>query len=196
MTVMAAFVLVLLGAAPDFVLVEAVDGIRVESRAVTDSAYGELRLTTTSPASVAALCDTAFGDGTIPPGDPNVRERRVLALIGPDERVTYERVTAAIVTDRDYALRVRRERLGASCVVRFELAPERVPPPTRAAVRLTRLSGSWRFVATTWGVTEVTYVTHSEPGGDIPAFLAEGPRRRTELEVVRRTLERARARHR
>lgn len=194
MMVAASFVLVLIGAAPGFVLVEEVDGLRVEARSVADSAFAELRLTTTSSASVEALCDTAFGDGTIPPGDPNLRERQVLATIGRDERITYERVTAPVVSDRDYALRMRRERLGASCVVRFELAPDHAPPPTRAFVRLTRLSGRWRFVATERGVTEITYMTHSEPGGDIPAWLAEGPRRRTEVDVVRRTVERARAR--
>lgn len=173
-----------------FDFVEEVGGIRVESREVKDSSFTELRLSTTSPKSVEALCAAAFGDGSIPPGDPYLRERRVLSTAS-DERVTYDRVAPPVISERDYALRVRRVRDGAACVVRFELANEVAPPPVRGRVRLSRLAGTWRFVRAANGQTEVTYTAHSEPGGDVSAFIAEGPRRRTEIDVVRRTLARA-----
>jgi hypothetical protein len=174
-----------------FTFVEEAGGIRVEAREVSGSSFVELRLRTTSAVSVDVLCDEAFGDGSIPPGDPYLRERRVLQVVSRDERVTYDRVTAPLVSDRDYALRTRRERASGTCTVRFELAPEAAPPPVRGMVRLPRLRGAWSFARGASGLTEVTYTAHSEPGGDITALLAEGPRRRTEVDVVRRLLLRA-----
>lgn len=178
------------GGLKPFDFVEDVGGIRVESREVKDSSFSELRLSTVSPKSVEALCAAAFGDGSIPPGDPYLRERRVLSAAS-DERVTYDRVTPPLISERDFAMRVRRLREGTSCFVRFELANEVAPPPVRGRVRLSRLVGMWRFVRAANGQTEVTYTAHSEPGGDVSAFIAEGPRLRTELDVVRRTLARA-----
>lgn len=185
--------LVVLAAAPavgPFAFVEEVHGIRVEAREVKDSSFSELRLSTTSNKSVEALCDAAFGDGSIPPGDPYLRERKVLSTTR-DERVTYDRVSPPLISERDYAVRVRRVHDGSACVVRFELANEAAPPPVRGRVRLSRLAGTWRFVRAASGVTQVTYTAHSEPGGDVSAFIAEGPRRATEIDVVRRTLARA-----
>lgn len=186
---MTLLVLLLLTAAPDFQLVEETGGVRVESRPVSGSKFVELRFTATSPASVEALCDAAYGDGKLPADERNVRQRKVLSE-GPDERVTYDVVSAPIVSDRDYVLRWTRSKSPQRCVVRFGITESRDAPPVDKMVRLTVLTGSWTFESVE-GKTRVTYVSHSEPGGGIPPFLVEGTRRSTELDAVRRTLARA-----
>ncbi|MFT3706250.1 MAG: hypothetical protein QM817_01160 [Archangium sp.] len=181
--------LVLAGGA-DFERVEEVDGILVESRKRAGSDFVELRFTATASSSVEALCNAAFGDGTIPPDEKTVKSRRIVSQ-STDERVTYEQVSAPIVSDRDYALRWTRTKKGDRCVVRFEVteAPVAVTPKF---VRLTTIAGEWTFApAAEPGKTRVQYWSHSEPGGGIPPFIVEGPRRATELDVVKRTIARA-----
>jgi hypothetical protein len=56
---------------------------------------------------------------------------------------------------------------------------------------LPRLTITWRFEKLANGKTTVVYTAHSEPGGSVTAFISEGPRRKTEVDVVRRTVKRA-----
>lgn len=186
---MSVLVLLLLTAAPDFQLIEETGGIRVESRPISGSKFVELRFTATSRASVEALCDAAYGDGKLPPDERTVRQRKVLSE-GPDERVTYDVVSAPIVSDRDYVLRWTRSKSAQRCVVRFGIIESSDAPPVDKMVRLSVLSGQWLFESVD-GQTRVQYVSHSEPGGGLPPFLVEGTRRSTELDAVRRTLARA-----
>ncbi len=74
--------------------------------------------------------------------------------------------------------------------MKFEVANELAPPPAGGWVRLQRLRGEWRFARDGDDVT-VEYVSYSEPGGTVPAFVSEGPRRRSEVDVVKRLLARA-----
>lgn len=185
------FAAVVAAAPGDFEFVENVDGIRVESRPFAGSSFVELRLSTTASVPVAKLCDAAYGDGKIPRDEHTVRTRRVLSE-GRDERVTYEQVNAPVVSDRDFALKWTRKQSGDRCVVRFAITDAAVPIDPRV-VRLTVISGEWTFAAAPDGKTAVQYVSHSEPGGGLPPFIVEGPRRRTELDVVRRTIARAAA---
>lgn len=190
---MLTFALMVLAAPPDapFKFVEDVGGIRVEARPHEGSDFSELRLSTTTTATVDALCQAAFGDGSIPAGDPYVRERRVLREVSRDERIMYDRVVPPLISERDYAVRVKRERNTTNCVVRFDLANEAAPPPVADRVRLPRLTITWRFEKNAEGKTTVVYTAHSEPGGSVTAFISEGPRRKTEVDVVRRTVLRA-----
>ncbi|MFT3712143.1 MAG: hypothetical protein QM817_31250 [Archangium sp.] len=191
---MISLVLVVLAAPPEdapFKFVEEVGDIRVEARPREGSDFSELRLSTVTNVTVDALCTAAFGDGSIPPGDPYVRERRVLREVSRDERIMYDRVVPPLVSERDYAVRVKRERGQTNCVVKFDLANEAAPPPVADRVRLPRLTITWRFEKNAEGKTTVVYTAHSEPGGSVTAFISEGPRRKTEIDVVRRTLKRA-----
>lgn len=167
----------------EFQRVGVIEGVTVESRRRSGSSFVELRLRTTSPTSVGSLCDAAFGDGSIPKDDPWVRERKVLVSKG-DERLTYERIRAPLVADRDYVMRLRRMREASRCVVQFSVVPD-IAPLTDGVVRLTVLKGEWRFEAA-GGQTMIEYTSHSEPGGGLAPFIVEGPRQSTEIEVVKR----------
>lgn len=183
-------VLTMVLTAGGFSLVENVDGVKVEERAVDGSSFKELRFTATSPAPVQALCDAVYGDGSLSKEEAKTVKRKVLRE-SAGERVTYDQRTAPIVSQRDYAVRWRKvAQKDGSCAVLFETANELAPPLPDGWVRVAKIKGSWRFVRN-GEQTEIEYVSYSEPGGDVPAFVSEGPRRNLELDVVKKLLKTA-----
>lgn len=182
-------VLTMVLAAGGFSLVENVDGVKVEERPVDGSSFKELRFTAHSKASVESLCNAAYGDGTVPKADASQVKRKILKE-GPNERVTYDQRTAPIVSQRDYAVHWRKVMQGDSCTVFFETANELAPPLPDGWVRVAKIKGAWKFVRN-GEQTDIEYVSYSEPGGDVPAFLSEGPRRNLELGVMKRLLKTA-----
>src|ERR1700678_3741635 len=85
----------------EYTRVDEADGIVVEQRPVAGSKFVELRLTASTARTPEALCVAAFGDGKLDSGDPEVKSRQVLEE-EPDLRVTYDQVSAPVVSDRDY----------------------------------------------------------------------------------------------
>ena len=166
------------------------DGILLESRPFPDSAYVELRLTTTSSHTVGSLCDAAFGSGRFDPQEPDLKSRVILQE-SADERVTYDQIAPPLVANRDYAVRARRERApDGSCAMRFSLANQLAPPVPEGWVRLTKVSGAWTFAPLPDGRTRVTYLIHSDPAGSIPPFLVEGTRRALAMKWLQLILSR------
>jgi hypothetical protein len=183
-----ALVLPLLATADaEYTRVDEVDGIVVEQRPVAGSKFVELRLTATTAKIPEALCVAAFGDGKLDPGDPEVKSRQVLEE-GPDLRVTYDQVSAPVVSDRDYAVRARRTHLpNGACEVTFEIANDRAPPLKPGWIRIEKISGLWRFEPV-GGHTQITYVLHTDPGGSLPSFVVEGSRRKAAVRKMKAIL--------
>ncbi len=172
---------------------DTVDGITIESRPVDGSSFVELRFTTTAAASPERLCAAAFGTGRLDPEETDVKSRKVISE-SEDERVTYDQVSAAVVSDRDYAVRARRERLeGGACRVRFEAVNELAPPLPHGFVRITKLKATWLFEPLEGGQSRITYVIFSDPAGSVPAFLVEGTRREVGVRWVKMISRRAAA---
>ncbi|MGV3625031.1 MAG: hypothetical protein ACO1OB_29695 [Archangium sp.] len=182
-------VLTMVLAAGGFSVVENVDGVKVEERAVEGSNFKELRFTAHSSASVETLCQAAYGDGSVPRADASQVKRKVLKE-SANERVTYDQRKAPIVSQRDYAVRWKKVTSGESCTVFFETANELAPPLPEGWVRVAKIKGSWKFTKN-GDQTDIEYVSYSEPGGDIPAFVSEGPRRTLELGVMKTLLKTA-----
>ena len=177
--------LLLLHAPADFTRVEETDGVLVEARPVAGSKLVELRLTTTTKKSPESLCSAAFGDGKYDPEVPDLKLRQVLSE-SADERVTYEQVSPPMVAARDYATRAKRIRSDdGACRVTFEAANEVAPPKPEGWVRMSKLHGEWRFERADQGLTRVTYLVFSDPGGTIPTFMIEGGRRKFALRWVK-----------
>ncbi len=180
----------LLGAEPQFSKVKEVDGILLESREVARSDMAEYRLTGTSPSPVKALCDAAFGNGKLTKNDAYVESRAVLKE-SEDERITYDKVSAPLISRRDYALRMTRIREeNGNCRVVFTTANELAPPKCDGCVRIEKLRGEWKFEAAD-AKTKITYLIHTDPGGSTPAFLIEGSRKDSSIELFKRVVKRA-----
>lgn len=177
-------------AAGGFSVVQNVDGVKVEERPVDGSNFKELRFTATSSRPAQQLCDAVFGDGSLSKEEAKTVKRKVLKE-SANERVTYDQRQAPIVSQRDYAVRWKKvAKSDGSCAVLFETANELAPPLADGWVRVAKIRGSWTFVPR-GEKTEIEYVSYSEPGGDIPAFMSEGPRRNLELDVVKTLLKTA-----
>lgn len=177
--------LVLLSADADYSKVDEVDGVVIEARKVPASSFVELRLTTTTDKTPTSLCDAVFGDGKFDPEEPDLKSRTILEE-SADERVTYDQISPAMVSNRDYAVRARRARGDdGSCTMTFAAANDKAPPLPRGWVRITKVGGSWTFTPQPDGKTKLVYVIHSDPAGSIPAFLVEGTRRKIAVNWVK-----------
>ncbi len=167
------------------------DGVTLSSRPVEGSKFVELKVTSTTTKSVSGLCDAAFGEGTFDPEEPDLTSRQVL-FQAADERVTHDQISPPLVSKRDYVVRARRNRQAdGSCTMTFESTTDLAPPVPEGWVRITKLKGFWRFEPAGEGKTRVTYVVHSDPGGSIPPFLAEGSRRTMAMKWLKMIVGRA-----
>lgn len=182
--------LLLLSADGDYKPVDEVDGITVESRPVASSSFVELRLTTTTDKTPASLCDAVFGDGKFDPEEPDLKSRTIIEE-SADERVTYDQISPAVVANRDYAVRAKRERhADGSCSMTFAAANDKAPPLPSGWVRITKVHGSWTFTPQPDGKTKIVYVIHSDPAGSIPAFFVEGTRRKIAVRWMKLIISR------
>lgn len=168
--------------------VSSTDGLALEQRPVADSGAREFRITTTTPTPVPQLCDAVFEMGTRGKDVPGLKERREISTI-PDERVVYDQFESALVSNRDYAITVRRS-LGADgvCRIRYWVTNEKAPRLPDGYVRITRLWGGWTFTPFE-GKTQLVYTQFSDPAGRIPAFVANGAQRDVAVQTVKIALE-------
>ena len=168
------------------------DGLLLERRAVATSSCPEYRITTRTPVPVAALCEQVFEWGTRGTDVPGLKARKELSA-APDERVVYDQFDAPVVSNRDYAITVKRVRAADGvCRIRFWATNEKAPPKLDGWVRLDQLWGGWTFTPRD-GHTELVYTQFSEPGGNIPASLANGSQRDRAVQSVLTAIEKGKA---
>ena len=103
----------------------------------------------------------------------------------------YQRIRAPVVSERDYTVLMHRDGdgQGGEARITFRLANEDGPPPARGVVRLSTLRGLWSVTPAADGGCDVVYSIHSEPGGNIPAFLVRGPYVDSARELVQDVLD-------
>jgi hypothetical protein len=169
-----------------------VDGMTVESRKVAGSAFEEVRVTAASAVSTDKICGAVWGDGNMKVKEPGFKLRQVLRETA-DERWTYEQIAVPVVSDRDYTMHAKRLREPDSglCQVFFETQNDLGPPPQPGFVRIPRIAGSWTVEPGEHGGTLISYVVFSEPGGNIPAWLARGGQRKSVVSFMKTILKRA-----
>jgi hypothetical protein len=114
--------------------------------------------------------------GEFPRFMPYVLEALVLPASG-EGRLVYQRISAPLVEDRDYTLRIRSETQRAkdgavAFVQRWTTANELGPAEKRGVVRVRVAEGSWLLEPAGNGRTMATYTSFSDPGGKLPAFVA------------------------
>jgi hypothetical protein len=167
------------------------DGLRIEGREVAGSAMPEIRVSARSRWPAARIAAAIWAER---PGTKLHRRyprTRVVLREDASERVVYQRVSAPVVSERDYTVRMHREGDGQSgpFQVRFWLANEAGPAPVRGVVRLSTLRGAWTVTPSPGGGCDVVYTIHSEPGGSLPAFLVRRPYIDSARELVMDVLE-------
>jgi hypothetical protein len=134
------------------------------------------------------LCEAIFEWGTRGSDSPGMVSSKVL-VDGENERIVYAHISQPVVADRDYVLRVRRERLSpTSCRIRFRTTTEAAPPRPDGFVRMEKLWGQWTFDARAAGGADVAYTLFSDPAGSVPSFLVHGGLKSSAKESVTRGL--------
>ena len=105
---------------------------------------------------------------------PYTAECRVLKRES-DSVLTYQRITAPFVSDRDYILRVRTSSKvvegGTSYLSRWETENANGPPEKRGVVRVNLCEGSWLLEPAGPRTTRATYTIYTDSGSAIPAFI-------------------------
>jgi len=92
-----------------------------------------------------------------------------------DSVLTYQRISAPLVSDRDYTLRVRTTTKtaegGTSYLSRWETENALGPAPQRGVVRVNLCEGSWLLEPLGPNNTRATYTILTDSGGILPAFI-------------------------
>jgi hypothetical protein len=107
---------------------------------------------------------------------PYTVECRVLKREG-DSVLTYQRISAPLVSDRDYILRIRTTSRtvegGTSYRTRWETENGVGPPEKPGVVRVKLCKGGWVLEPAGPNVTRATYSVYTDSGGVIPAFIKD-----------------------
>ncbi len=162
------------------------DGMVVSSREAPGSSIREVRIVADVDAPARAVRNVVADHERAPETIPRVAEARVVAREGNVAWV-YQRLDVPVIRDRDYTTRVIEEPLEDSggYRIRFEASTDRGPPPREGVVRVERVRGAWEFLPVGGGRTRVTYTVAVDPGGIIPAFVANIAARTAVPDVIR-----------
>jgi hypothetical protein len=105
---------------------------------------------------------------------PYTVECRVLKRDG-DSVLTYQRISAPFVSDRDYTVRVRTTtksgESGTSYFSRWETENGLGPPEKKGVVRVSLCEGSWLLEPLGPAATRATYMIYTDSGGILPTFI-------------------------
>ena len=146
-------------------------GISVNRRPVSGSKFFEYRAAFTTPLAAQLVADLIWRNTTEVSG---VVKKRDVLRSSATERVVYDQVRTPVVSDRDYTLIIRKLADSQRFQVIYQTANELGPPVPPKFVRIPAIRGSWTAESDGQGGTRLTYVSFSEPGGSIPAFLVHG----------------------
>jgi START domain len=163
---------------------DVVDGMTLDTRPITGSAFYEYRVSVESEVSVEALCEGVFEWGSKGKDNPSLKLRKLLKD-GDDDRIVYDQVSAPVVSNRDYVLRLHKQRTAEGCQVRFTTTEQLAPPLPDGYVRITQLWGSWSFTPAANGKTKVVHTLFADPAGSVPAVFVHGSHRSSILQSVR-----------
>lgn len=171
-----------------FKQLEVKDGFTLSERDVKGSAYQEYRVETPTALPIEALCSATFEWGTKGGDSPGLTLNKVLRD-GDDLRVVYNQIVQPVVSKRDFAMSVARERLtDGNCRIRFRVTNEQAPPKPEDFIRMDKLWGEWRFEAVPSGGAKMIYTMFSDPAGAVPPFLVRGVQKNAAMESARTAL--------
>lgn len=183
------------------------DGVLLEKRKVAGSSFVAYRAVANLPLQPAAAADLIWR-GILESKNPLLKKRDVLRR-SDNELLLYDQIHTPVVSDRDYTLLARR--LSDAGAKRYQVIVQTKndlgPPPDPGFVRIPRIEGGWLIEscdATSAvsaptpeapcqpGGSRLTYVSYSEPGGSVPAFVVRGAQADQTLNDVLRVIDRLR----
>ena len=157
--------------AQEWELVRDEEGIRVWLRPVAGSSYKAFRSETLMNTDMATLRELQEDVEASCAWIHSCREQRLLSYEG-DTALTYTRFdTPWPVQARDSVMQVTTREEGGSLLRELLALPQQFPPD-KAYQRISAAQGYWRMTPDGEGRIRVVYELHAEPGGQVPAWLA------------------------
>jgi len=103
-------------------------------------------------------------------------KRRDFIVREPRRLVFYDQIKTPVVSDRDYTVEAIRlpDEPNGTLRITFELRNDLGPPPAHKHTRIPALHAEWRCEPNGRGGTRLRYVSYSEPGGTVPAWMVRG----------------------
>jgi ribosome-associated toxin RatA of RatAB toxin-antitoxin module len=105
---------------------------------------------------------------------PYTAECRVLKR-DADSVVAYQRLSAPLISDRDYTVRVRKSSKkveeGTRYLSEWNTDNAAGPPEKHGVIRVSLCEGSWLLEPTGPNTTRATYTIYTDSGGMIPSFI-------------------------
>ncbi len=152
-------------------------GVTVYSRAKPNSDITELKSVGIVPASPEAVFRVLFDFAHYRETMPYTEESTIIATEEGGKVVHfYSVVNAPVVSKRDYTIRVTDESQWKNGTGYFKTRwtlSEKGPAPKEGVVRVKVNEGSWLLEPVENGTkTRATYYLYTDPGGSIPAWLA------------------------
>ncbi|MBI5507572.1 MAG: cyclase [Deltaproteobacteria bacterium] len=150
------------------------DGIRVWVREVAGSSIREVKAET----QVYAAADKVWAVVRDVPHYaefmPYVLQAKVVGDAGANARYEYQLIDPPLVDRRDYTLKATDQEDPATGVYRREWVPanDKGPPLVDGVVRVQICDGYWLIERQGDKQTKVTYWLYTDPGGKIPAWIA------------------------
>jgi ribosome-associated toxin RatA of RatAB toxin-antitoxin module len=182
--------------ATDWQMLSDKDGMLVERRPQSGPGFHEVRATTNSSLSPAAIFETIWRQREHPEFVPHLKRLELLSDTG-EERLSYEQVAVPLARDRDYTVRLRKrvDQEAQRYEIVFATANEAGPPPDRSHVRVAQIQGRWLIeLGPENKGARVTYEVLSEPGGAIPTWVVNRVQGDAAASLVRAMLQRTRER--
>lgn len=150
------------------------DGIMVHTRKVEGSKFLEFKGTASIDATIEDILARHRDVDSMPHWLYNCIDAVLVTRESDDEFVTLTRIrTHWLVSRRDSVVRstIVRDPVGGDVTIYLAGEPDSVPKQ-RNHVRVRQLIGTWRLVPQENGSVMVEYQAHVEPGGSMPAWLA------------------------
>lgn len=159
------------GATGEWRLTKEKHGVQVYQRKVgfssVDEVRGEAVLDVPAEVLFRVLGDVESYPGVLP---PTVVARRLKEEQGA--RFFYTEINPPLIQRRFYCIRSQTERRPDGALrVEWSLANELCPPTQRRMVRVEDNAGAWTLRPLDEHRTRVIYQAHTNPGGEIPAWI-------------------------
>lgn len=149
-------------------------GVHVETRSQPGSPVAEVRASIVVAAPPERVFAVITDADRFPEFMPYVEEARTVARIDRNRWYVYQRLSPPLANDRDYTLLQESEADPQSgrYTLRWSIANDHGPPPVDGVVRVELCTGSYELERVEGG-TRLTYRLLTDPGGSLPAWLAE-----------------------
>ena len=147
--------------------------VQVWLRPVEGSALQAFRAQTRVQSRLTAAIALLEDNAVAPQWMHNCKVIETIERLSPTQAVSYM-VSAAPwpVSDRDVIVESHVSQSGQGVVTLAVRSRDDVFPVNDDFVRIPKMQGFWRFTPEPGGYLKVEYQVHAEPGGDLPAWLA------------------------